>query len=596
MYLKISLVLNNISHRIVMQSFSLKFISAIFAAITIFAPQQVYAQTTLSEIGETSNSVFRTVDSGGVIIRIDSKLKLEPTMLSYRGEHLYAVIDGKQLEVRISPKLILEALEILKKTNRTTFQISINPTTTKQVAYIDFPLRDTEIGQAFLKADEGGLSDLLTRSVELPWGAPSHPDDIAKQLLETDTDYQSLPIKVGIPSSILIGSQTYLSFNPSAPGLVDIRFKPLIAFLSVRGQYLAVDERIQTFVERPYRPFAEDIKSRPLEYRKTLPSLEKASAITAAMGLINAGCRTAGSCTHLLRQSRIAHLTQSLKQVHREPSPSLSRSSDILERHWRNFSSVTWKPGNNSKAWSSSYNALCQILANPSNEKTTSTAKYLISQQFQQYSVPDDSILQAASAVVYAWKGNVNAAEQSLQRAIKLSEKSVEDRFEAANIGLHVSRILRAAGDEEKADEIYFIMKFIRDEAQVAAFDKFDKLLQTCELESTSCSLNHLLIWESEAFRAGLFGSIHLWLLKSEWFISDLGWEIPGRNVAWLHGRFAYLIGMRLDDPTERLNRLRYLESYADDSSLSLSNSIHLKILLYHLRASLELGSESTKK
>ena len=584
-----------------MQSFSLKFISAIFATIAIFAPQQVCAQTTLSKIGETSNSALRTVDSGGVIIRIDSKLKLEPTMLSYRGEHLHAVIDGKQLEVRISPKLILETLEILKKTNRDTFQISINPTTTGQAAYIDFPLRGTEIGQAFFEADKGGLSDLLTHSVELPRRAPSHPDDIVKQLLETDTDYQSLPIKVGIPSSILIGSQTYLSFNPSAPGLVDIRFKPLIAFLSARGQYLAVDERLRTFVEQPYRPFAKDIKSRPLEYRKTLPSLEKAAAITAAMGLINAGCRTAGSCTHLLRQSGIAHLRQSLKQVHREPSPPsppplLLWSYDILERYWRNFSSVTWKPGNNDKAWSSSYYALCQILANSSNEKTTSTAKDLISQQFQQYSVPNEPILQAASAVVYAWKGNVNAAEQSLQRAIKLSEESVEDRFEAANVGLHVSRILISAGDEEKAAKIYFRMKSIRDEAQVAAFDKFDKLLQTCELESTSCSLNDLLMWESEAFRAGLFGFTHLLLLHSEWFVSDFGWEIPGRNVAWLHGRFAYLIGIRLDDPTERLNRLRYLESYADDSSLSVSDSIHLKILLYYLRASLELGLESTKK
>ncbi|NEO47953.1 MAG: hypothetical protein F6K55_29070 [Moorea sp. SIO4A3] len=552
-----------------MRNLSSRFISAIIsAAITVFVPRYAYA---------------------GVVVQLDSEFELDPSMLSYKGQYLRAVIDGKQLEVRISPNLILEALEILEQTNRDTFQISINPTSTSESAsYIDFPLRDTEIGKAFYEVDKRGLSYLLNHLAELPEGAPPHPDDVAQQLLETETDYNSLPVQVGIPSSISLGSQTYLSFDPSAPGLVDIQFKPLIVFLYVRGQYLAVDERLQTFVERPYLPLAEDIRSRPLEYRNNLPSLERAAAITAAMGLINVGCQEARSCAHLLRQSLIAKLSQSLRQPRREPSLT---SSYILARHWRNFSSVTWEPGDNAEAWSAFYNALCQVLANLGNSETLSKVKDLILQQFKTYSIPDEALLQAASAVVYAWDGNANASEQSLQRAIELSEESFEDRFEVANIGLHVSSILKSAGDEEKADEIYLRMKSIRDQAQVAAFDKTDKLLQDCEHKSISCSLDDLLMWEAEAFRAGLFGTSHLWLANSSWFFqTDGSWDVPDRDVAWLHGRFAYLIGIRLDGITARLNRLRYLESSTSDASPA--NRSHLESLLGHFRDSLELAPD----
>lgn len=560
-----------------------KFIIAIFTWVIVFSLKQTNAQVTLFEGKKNSNRQITAIEPGGVTINIDSKLQLESKNLFYKEGYLHAAINEKKLKVKIDPNLLQEVLGV-QKNNRNIFQISVNPTATGQVSFIDFPFRDTnEIGQAFLKADMEGLTNILRHSVELPEGAPVHPDDIAQQLLKTDTDYFSLPTKVGTPSSILIGSQTYLNFNPSAPGLVDIQFKPLILFLDVRGQYLVVDERLKRFVEKPFLPLANDISSRPLEYREILPSLEKAATITAAMGIINSGCQEIESCQHLLLDIKVEQLWQSFVTAKKTSFPTSSPSAQInLMTHWRDFSSIEWKTGNNDEAWSASYDALCQILANQGNYEVLSATKDSIAQQFQTYSAPEEPLLQAASAVVYAWDGNVKKAEQSLLRAIDLSKESIEERFEVANIGLHVSSILGAFEEQEKADKIYQNMKSIRDEAQLLAFDKIDNILKGCEFEPSSCSLNELLAWEAKTFRTGLFGNTHLLLMNSNWFFSNSwDWDVPGRDVAWLHGRFAYLVGIRLDELTGRINRLRYLESYVRymESNIDNTNQFHLSYL-----------------
>ncbi len=503
--------------------------------------------------------------NAGVVVSIDSELEINSSSLSYRAGTLYTTLNEEFVEVEISPDLLLESLEVLRKTERRIFQISINPNSTSgSTEFIDFPLRGTEVGATFYNLDTGGLSDLLRGYVELPVGSPPHPDDVAQQLLNSDNLFQSLPLQVGLPSNILIGSQTYLTFDPSVPGLVDIQFRPLIILLSVRGQYLEVGETLRSFVEQPYTYFSEDIMSRPLVYREALSSLDRSSAITAAMGLINAACQDMDDCAHLEQQARGVQFFQSLQDSSYEiPSPPVSFS---LSEYWRNSSYIIWEPNNSNETWNDVYITVCQVLANLGETKKLLELKSLLNEQFLTYPVPDNDLIQAASAVVWAWNGHIDNAERALSRAVILSEELPDKQFEVANIGLHVSKILRESGYIEKADEIYSGMSELRYQARVRAFDQINQYLVECEEEISVCSLDNLLIMESEAYRAGLFGIGHIFLTRSNWFFDGFAWESIDRDIAWLHGRFAYLIGMKLTNTHSKINRLRYLESSLIDA------------------------------
>lgn len=595
---------------------SLRFRIVIIAVLTtVLLPQKSFAERFELYSWKPSQSFYaakvmstESIGIGGLQVQIDSKLDLKPSDLSYSESYLRANTKEKQLAVKVEPKIILDSMRVVEQANKIgkkVFKVSIDTTAVGRNKYTDEILEGegegegVQIGESLLSADKS-FAKLVWGRIPLPEGAPQHPYSEALKLLKTDSEYKKLPVQWKEPPRS--APQIYLSFDPNAPGLVDAKFNPQVFFFSPYGGVpLSVDKKLQSLAERPYQPLIKDIKARPLAYRdrEVLPFLDRAATITATLGLIAAGCRQAESCTELKRQVENSSDQTSLSQTPQKESsfrplipPDKDRSikaweeqyikEDRFIKAWEELSFQTFQPSDAPKAWAIAYDTVQEAVREYHSQAPKQEVKDLVVSQFIDRKVPENSLLQAASAVALVWNGEFDAARKALYHALDLSKNYPGDRFEVAEIGKYVITSihwsLEEKSDSSLKDDLKHFEKIhlehletVRVSAQLAAFDEVDQYLTGCEQKPKTCSSEDLRTWEADAARAGLFESI------------------PNRDVSSLHGRFAYLIGIQIKDPEQQSNRLRYLSFYAQNAEED--NRSHLEKLLADFQA--RLGGEN---
>ena len=500
-------------------------------------------------------------------------LRLEPSDVSYSNGYLRANIENKQVTVKVSPKIVREAIKVVERTNKLEFQVSVDQTMVGTNDYIDEALQNTEIGKLLLQGDLG-FSYIVYGGIPLPKPKPTHPYEEALRLLNTDAEYSQLPIQWdSFPESY---PQIYLYFNPKAPGLVRTEFKPQVFFRSASGLPLEVDDKDQKLGERPYLPLIEDVKKRPLAYRNISPPLERAASITATLGLLKAACRKPGSCKHLYSQT--SWIKNFLAWNNGEPLENKTdeqQQGEIntwdnklikLQKEWKRLSYPVFLPDSKDDgAWAAAYTVVQGVIqeklwteTDEEEKKQVEELKSLATKQFLDYENHKDPLLLAAKAVVLAWNGKKADAEQSLNQAIQLSADRLSrqkhtDRIEVLKMAQYVHKY---------ENPLLYSNSFIENpiesqlkEARTAFYNQVDKHLQSCpkDLENLTikCPEKNLREWEADVAQAGL-----------TWDAVN----IPTEDLAWLHGRFAYLVGIQLKDKVRQSDRLRFLSYYAQES------------------------------
>lgn len=192
-------------------------------------------------------------------------------------------------------------------------------------------------------------------------------------------------------------------------------------------------------------------------------------------------------------------------------------------------------------------------------------ARELSKQKFLNNSVPpNDSLLMAASAVTSAWNGDTKAAQEKLDLAIKFSNNYPGTRFQVIKMGYFVGQIIKKE-KKSMGEEIDLRMQFEQRKAKVKAYDEIDhcldhylkgyekKSLLRCipeykDKQTKDLRIDTLRILETYARDSGLYK------------------YVPRRDLAWLHGRFAYLIGNEINDLTQKKDRLRFLSAYTQEA------------------------------
>ncbi|MBW4457618.1 MAG: hypothetical protein KME55_36015 [Nostoc indistinguendum CM1-VF10] len=550
----------------------------IFTA-SVLIPQKAFSSPLFDEGSWRAHSFYTRTSWAGLSSGIGGlqsdikdkkakKLRLEPSAISYSGGYLRANIENKQEKVKVSPKIVREAIKVIAGTDKLVFQVSVDQTEIRRNEYIDEALQGTEIGKRFLQGDLG-FASIVYGNVALPKPRPTHPYNEALILLNTDAKYSELPTKWNsFPESY---PQIYLYFDPNAPGLVRTEFKPQVFFRSPSGLPLEVDEEVQKLGERPYLPLIKDVKERPLAYRAISPELEQAASITATLGLLEAACRKPGSCKHLYSQT--SWIKNFLTWNNGEPLENKTdeqQQGEIdtwwqeIQEKWKRLNSPVFQPGNTGPAWVGAYNVVQGVIQKKllietdEEKKQAEKLKSLATEQFLNYKnqiVPDDPLLLAAKAVVLAWNGKKAAAEQSLDQAIQLSAENHIDRIEVLKIAQYVHKYENPLLYKIVYSLIENPIESQLKEARTAFYNQVDKYLQSCTEDlansTPKCSEKDLREWEAKANRAGL--------------TQDTSYTST-RDIAWLHGRFAYLIGVQLKEKARKSDRLRFLSFYAQES------------------------------
>ncbi len=484
---------------------------------TILTPQQALSNPSFDpeswrgqSLYEGSATSLLSLGFGGLQAEFKEarKLNLKPSDISYHNGYLRAKIDNQQLTVKISPKIVREAIGIVERNDTLVFQVSIDRTAVGTNEYIDEALQGTKIGDLLLDGDIG-FARIVAGAVPLPEPKPIHPYKSMLLLLRYNAEYRKLPTQWEKPP--LSWPQIYLRFDPTIPGLISTEFKPQVIFRSLYGQALEVDEQVQSLGERPYLPLVKDVKERPLAYLKISPSLELAASITATLGLLEAACPKPGSCKHLYSQTKMnsEDSEEIIDEQKVEPDWRTRYYENRLIEEWNQIiyreirSRLVFSPDNPEKAWAAAYDSLrlairkenrADILDQQAREKEKSAEKLkepkeitklkqeaeslkalaqfrrkeaspfkeLAKQQFLNNPIPKFPPLLAASAVVFAWNGEEVTAKKKLSQAIQLSNdpKDSDEVLEHVKvlemgryIALFISRI--DFGNIELARSIY---------------------------------------------------------------------------------------------------------------------------------------------
>ena len=499
---------------------------------------------------------------GGLEANINNArtLVLKPSAIFYSNGYLYANIESKQLSVEVSPEIVQEVIRVVEHTDDLVFQVSVDITALGENRYIDERLQNTKIGKLLLKGDLG-FASIVQSGQPYPKQAPIHPYIEALRLLNSNVEYRQLPHQWEMPS--LSWPQIYLHFNPTVPGLVSMEFKPQVLFRSASGLSLEVDNKVEALGELPYLPLIKDVKERPLAYREISSELDTAASITATLGLLKAACNKPGSCRDIENQTKInsglSEARTSKQKVAQDFLTGMYKSQ--FQSRWAELSFPVFKPSNTPEAWAAAYDTLQRALFLEKKsawlKKDATQLKETAAKQFLHYPVPNDPLLQAASAVVLAWNKQGIAAKQNLNIAIQGSNNHPGDRIEVARMGLSVAQHIRDYKDIQLGNEIHDSSITLWNEAQMRAYDEVDKYLQSCLENFKTCSDKDLRRWEAEAFRARLDN------------------RMSTRDLAWLHGRFAYLIGIQLKDPVKQRDRLRFLSFYAQKAQGNHTSKLH---------------------
>ncbi|MEM9272891.1 MAG: hypothetical protein AAGA80_08000, partial [Cyanobacteria bacterium P01_F01_bin.143] len=524
-------------------------------------------------------------------------LNLKPSDISYQNGYLQANIDNQQLTVKINHKIVKEAIRVVEKNDTLVFQVSIDQTALGRNEYIDETMQGTKIGELLLEGDIG-FAHIVQGEVPLPEPKPIHPYETMLWLLRYDAEYRKLPTQWENPPRSW--PQIYLRFDPRIPGLISTEFKPQVIFKSLYDQVSEVDEQVQSLGERPYLPLVKDVKKRPLAYRKISPSLELAASITATLGLLEAACPKPGSCKHLYSQTKINSKDSEDKideqKVEQDSGTRFDEYRLIAE--WNQIiyreilSRLVFSSDNPEKAWAAAYDSVrlaiqkekradnldwiarekeksAEKLKEPkeitklkqeaknlkaqakSLRKQASPFKELAKQQFLNNPIPNFPPLLAASAVVFAWNGEKITAEKQLSQAIQLSNypkdsDEVLERVKVLEMGLYIVSFINRidSGDLMLARSIYERIEPLLNSVITDIYDEVDEYLQDCLVNLKNCP-------ERE-------------LRKKEFFLSSVpsNIKISKSNIAWLHGRFNYLIGIQIEEAESKKDRLRFLSFY----------------------------------
>lgn len=547
---------------------------------------------------------------GGLKVNIDSDPDLSVSNLSYNNGHLHANIENKPVNFKVSPKIVQEAIRVMKHTDKQVFEVSLDSTAVGNIPYINEALKNTTIGQLLLDADLD-FASVVDGSQLLP--EKVNPYEKGSVLLDKHADYKKLPDKWINPP--LSWSQIYLHFKPMMPGLVQLEFNPQIFFLSASGHPVEVSKKIEELGELPYEPLKEDVRNNPQVYIKAVPALEDAASITATLGLVAAGCQKPASCLNLKRQAWISSIMSYLsnelkkkteddanqsriKEVQKAIKQVQEAQSEFMDK-WveRSFHSLqNFYPGNNSDiTWAKAYDAVQIGIKNLSKEnlidsilpymrvsftpeelkKATESisktrtndlskrAKELAKQQFIDNSVPpNDPLLMTASAITFAWNGDIKLAREKLYRAIKQSTNNPGTYFQVAKMGRSVGQIIKKE-NKSMGEEIDLRMKFEQRKAKVKAYDEIDHCLKDYEKKKLLNCIPKGISRKDKQTKD--LKTYELRMLETYARESGLYEYVPRRDLAWLHGRFAYLIGNEINeinDPTQKKDRLRFLSAY----------------------------------
>jgi hypothetical protein len=545
---------------------------------------------------------------GGLQVNIDSVRNLSVSNLSYNNGRLYANIENKPVNVEVNPKIVHEAIRVMEHTDKHVFQVSLDSTAVGNIRYIDEALKDTTIGELLFDADLDFASVVDGSESEYLLDSQMYPYNKGLDLLDNHDDYRKLPDKwINPPVS---WSQIYFHFNPMVPGLVQLEFNPQIFFITASGHPVEVSKEIEELGKLPYEPLKEDVRNNPLTYINNVPALKRAASITATLGLVAAGCQKPASCLNLKHQAWISSILTHLSNERKEKEGNANQlrieqvqkaRMDFMNQ-WDEYSFQKFDHVNNSDiTWADAYDAVqrgaktlsqedltdsllsyMKVLLKPeelkkvtesisNNERIrienslSERARELSKQKFLNNSVPpNDSLLMAASAVTSAWDGDTKAAQEKLDLAIKFSNNYPGTRFQVIKMGYFVGQIIKKE-KKSMGEEIDLRMQFEQRKAKVKAYDEIDhcldhylkgyekKSLLICipeykDKQTKDLRIDTLRILETYARDSGLYK------------------YVPRRDLAWLHGRFAYLIGNEINDLTQKKDRLRFLSAYTQEA------------------------------
>lgn len=556
---------------------------------------------------------------GGLEANIDSDLKLQPKDLTYEKGHLTANVSGNPIKIEISPQMLRESLNVVQSTQKTSFEVSQDALAGRGNGnYIEEPLNGTQIGNLFLHAD----SEFAWMVWEEPSLTKATPKEVrpiynAQSLLDSDPDYRGLVENWTTPPTSW--PQIALTFKPEPTelaGLVSFEYKPQVQFLSVYEHPMEVDSKTRRLGELPYKPLIEDVHAHPEMYRHALPLIDQAASVTAAMGLVNSACKESRSCKHLRRQTWLYTLSHPTANNSVERFSSSSQSSRAISFHamtsqiadkksldieWLKQGLANIKPGSSIDSWRTAFNAiqktrsldadtelstnlslmaqtyrqnsqsnsLDSVLSEEIGELHGINARHsgqvwndimnIVSVQFEEYEIPEeveeDNVFQASRAIIDAWNDETAVAEDVLNSSLKKSQNYPEEQYQIADLGLYVGKLIQERNQSShRGAWIQVRMDYFKHKTQIAAYDIVDNFLKVCMNNPSNkvCNSEKLRTLEANSRRAGLFN------------------YIPQRDVAWLHGRFAYLIGAQLknDLKDKSSDRLRFLKAYSHSAKL----------------------------
>jgi hypothetical protein len=535
---------------------------AVFTLVTVFLPSK--GLTELSRrLGWMAFSRYErpqvassSVGIGGLRIDVTQKIAISSSDLSYKNGYLYANLKNRALKIPVSSIELEEAIQLVQNSNERIFETSLDQIRVPEVQlllgtfpYISKPLQGTKfLSYLFLAADQE-FAGLVQERIKMPVTNIRHPYSQALDLLNTDAQYQALPNQWTTPP--LSWPQLYIIFDPNAQGLIGLNFNPQVLFRSSSSYPVEVDSQYQTVGENPYQPLTEDVKKHPNLYREVLPIVDRAASITAVLGLVSSACYQPKSCQNLL-VSPAANEERQLEEIYNNLSQNESKiepqSLQKLINRWQELSLRDFQPSQSRESWAAAYDAVWIAIENPN---LRNRALKIAARQFLTQTVPpNDALLQAAASVVFVAQGgqdNLAKAQQSLENAINLSSSSnyYGEQNKVARLGLAVSGIMDFLGMKE-ANEVDTKSKKLLVSSSLQSYKYIDSYLENCMTNPSSCSSEDLRTKEADT--ASIDWKISLYFEK------DI-------DIAWLYGRFAYLVGLK--EPASRINRLRLLSQYA---------------------------------
>jgi hypothetical protein len=535
---------------------------AVFILVTVFLPNKGLAEL-FRRIDWMAFSKYErpqlgrsSVGIGGLQIDVTQKIAISSSDLSYKNGYLYSNLRNRELKIPVSSIELKEAIQLVQDNNERIFETSLDQIRVPEVQlimgtfpYISKPLRGTKfLASLFLYADIE-FARLVQGDIKMPVTNIKDPYSQALDLLNTDAQYQSLPSQWSRPP--LSWPQLYIVFDPNTQDLISLNFNPQVLFRSSSGHPVEVDSQTQTVGEKPYQSLREDVKKHPNLYREVLPIVDRAASITEVLGLVSSACSQPKSCQNLL-VSPAANEERQLEEIYKKLSPNESKnkpqSLKKLINRWPELSLREFQPSQSPESWAAAYDAVWIAIENPN---LRNRALEIAARQFLTQTVPsNDPLLQAAASVVFVAQGgqdNLVKAQQSLDNAINISSSSnyYGEQNKVARLGLAVSGIMNFLGMKE-ANKVYTKSKKLLDSSSLQSYKEIDSYLENCMQNSSPCSSKDLRT--TEAATASIDWTISL---SSE---KDI-------DVAWLYGRFAYLVGLK--EPASRINRLRLLSQYA---------------------------------